>query len=388
MKGPQYEANGNTFIYNWHNRENLKNSLSLSPEEVKTKLAHNEEYVIRFKSPKNETLKLQDLIRGEITIDTNTLDDKVLFKSDGMPTYHLANIVDDHLMNITHVIRGEEWLPSLALHQLLYDAFEWEAPAFAHLPLIMKPVGKGKLSKRDGDAGGFPVFPLEWKTEKETYMGYREEGYLPEAVVNMLALLGWNPGTEQEIFSLEELAQDFDLARVQKGGSKFDPEKAKWFQHHYFQQLEDAQIIHGFEKLLKQKGIAKTSHLPTIVSLLKERASFVSDLWEQGNFFFEAPSRYDEKAAKKAFKEDTSEILLQVISLMNETADFSAENLSAKIKGWITEQEMSFGKVMMPLRLALVGEMKGPDVFDIFGVLGKEESINRVVSAIKMMAKC
>ncbi len=384
----QYEANGNTFIYNWHNRENLKNSLSLSPEEVKTKLAHNEEYVIRFKSPKNETLKLQDLIRGEITIDTNTLDDKVLFKSDGMPTYHLANIVDDHLMNITHVIRGEEWLPSLALHQLLYDAFEWEAPAFAHLPLIMKPVGKGKLSKRDGDAGGFPVFPLEWKTEKETYMGYREEGYLPEAVVNMLALLGWNPGTEQEIFSLEELAQDFDLARVQKGGSKFDPEKAKWFQHHYFQQLEDAQIIHGFEKLLKQKGIAKTSHLPTIVSLLKERASFVSDLWEQGNFFFEAPSRYDEKAAKKAFKEDTSEILLQVISLMNETADFSAENLSAKIKGWITEQEMSFGKVMMPLRLALVGEMKGPDVFDIFGVLGKEESINRVVSAIKMMAKC
>ena len=387
-----HEARGKTFIYNWHNREKLNNSLTLTSEETQKKIASGEPYVIRFKSPMGVELHLKDIIRGNITIDTNTLDDKVLFKSDGMPTYHLANIVDDHLMEISHVIRGEEWLPSLALHQMLYDAFGWKAPQFAHLPLIMKPVGKGKLSKRDGEKLGFPVFPLEWKPDSgETFSGYREEGYLPEAVVNMLALLGWNPGTEQEIFSLHELVEAFNLERVHKGGAKFDPEKTKWFQHHYLQQLDmDVLTAQFVEQVLQPKDITAEKldglDVKRVVSLIKERATFIGDLWEQGGFFFEAPSGYDEKASKKAFKEESPAILTKVTELLDEVQDFSATSISEKIKGWISENEIGFGKVMMPLRLALVGEMKGPDVFDIIAVLGKTESVSRIKAAKAFMA--
>jgi len=378
-----HENEGKTFIYNWHNRKKLDNSLTLSRDEVKRKIDAGEEYVIRFKSPQGEMLHLKDIIRGAMEIDTNVLDDKVLFKSDGMPTYHLANIVDDHLMQITHVIRGEEWLPSLALHVLLYRAFGWDTPKFAHLPLIMKPVGKGKLSKRDGDKMGFPVFPLQWKTaEGDTFSGYREDGYTPEAVVNMLAFLGWNPGTEKEIYSLKELIEDFELDRVHKGGAKFDPEKTKWFQHQYFQEVNDTVLADRFQDFLKNKSISTDLNLTKIVSLLKERATFTSDLWEQGSFFFERPTTYDEKAASKSFKPETPELLQKVVDILNETEDFSSENVSEKIKGWITSEDIGFGKVMMPLRLSLVGEMKGPDVFDIISILGKQESIARIELAI------
>ena len=386
-----HEEKGKTFIYNWHNRLKLKNSLVISSEETQQKILNGEEYVIRFKTPEDETLYLNDIIRGGMQVETNVLDDKVLFKSDGMPTYHLANIVDDHLMKITHVIRGEEWLPSLALHILLYRAFAWNAPQFAHLPLILKPTGNGKLSKRDGDKMGFPVFPLEWKTaEGDLFSGYREDGYLPEAVVNMLAFLGWNPGTEQEIFSLVELVSAFELERVHKAGAKFDPDKTKWYQHQYLQMVDDEKLAENFSKYLKDKNISTKPVLngvegldvTKIVSLLKERATFVSDLWEQGSFFFEAPKNYDEKAVEKAFKVETPELLEKVVSILNASENFSAENLSEKVKGWISSENIGFGKVMMPLRLALVGEMKGPDVFDILSILGKEESIARIEKAI------
>ncbi|CAM3341114.1 glutamate--tRNA ligase [Aequorivita lipolytica] len=378
-----HEEKGKTFIYNWHNRLKLKNSLTFSSEETQQKIANGEEYVIRFKSPEDETLYLNDIIRGGMQVETSVLDDKVLFKSDGMPTYHLANIVDDHLMEITHVIRGEEWLPSLALHILLYRAFGWHAPQFAHLPLILKPTGNGKLSKRDGDKMGFPVFPLQWKTaEGDEFSGYREDGYLPEAVVNMLAFLGWNPGTEQEIFSLQELVAAFELERVHKAGAKFDPEKTKWFQHQYLQEVDDARLSEEFKKFLIDRSISTALDVPLIVSLLKERATFVSDIWEEGSFFFEAPKTYDAKAVEKAFKPETPELLQKVVSLLNSSEDFSAENLSEKVKGWITSENIGFGKVMMPLRLALVGEMKGPEVFDILSILGKEESISRIEKAI------
>jgi len=384
-----HEEKGKTFIYNWHNRLKLNNSLVLSAEETQQKIENGDEYVIRFKSPENEMLMLHDIIRGGIQVDSNILDDKVLFKSDGMPTYHLANIVDDHLMNITHVIRGEEWLPSLALHVLLYRAFGWKAPEFAHLPLILKPTGNGKLSKRDGDKMGFPVFPLQWKTaEGDIFSGYREDGYLPEAVVNMLAFLGWNPGTEQEIFSLEELVEAFELERVHKAGAKFDPEKTKWFQNQYLQKVDDATLSEDFIKFLKEKSVSTDTGLDItkIVSILKERATFVSDLWEQGSFFFEAPTNYDEKASAKAFKEETPELLQKVVDIIENEEDFSAENLSEKVKGWITSENIGFGKVMMPLRLSLVGEMKGPDVFEILSILGKKEGVARINKAIETIA--
>lgn len=381
-----HEANGKTFIYNWHNRLKLNNSLSISAEETKKRLENQEEYVIRFKSPANEFLNLKDIIRGNIQVDSSILDDKVLFKSDGMPTYHLANIVDDHLMKISHVIRGEEWLPSLALHVLLYRAFGWKEPQFAHLPLILKPTGNGKLSKRDGDKMGFPVFPIEWITpEKEVFSGYREDGYLPEAVINMLAFLGWNPGTEQEIFSLDELVHTFELDRVHKAGAKFDPEKTNWFQNQYFQKLDDSRITSEFEGFLSTKNVTTNLDVKRIASLLKERATFIKDLWEQGSFFFETPETYDPQASQKAFKPETPELLEKVISILEKEEDFSTENISEKTKSWITSEGIGFGKIMMPLRLALVGEMKGPDVFDIISILGKKESLLRIGKAIKYM---
>lgn len=376
-----HEEKGKTFIYNWHNRLKLQNSLALSSEEVQKRLDANENYVIRFKSPESETLQLTDEIRGNMEVDSSILDDKVLFKSDGLPTYHLANIVDDHLMEITHVIRGEEWLPSLALHYLLYRAFNWEAPKFAHLPLILKPQGKGKLSKRDGDKMGFPVFPLEWKDPKtgEISSGYREENYDPRAVVNMLSFLGWNPGTEQEFFELEELISAFEISRVHKSGAKFDPEKTKWFQAHYLQKTDDAVLASKFMKILEEKGVkADLNYTTSVVTLLKERAVFVTDFWELGSYFFAAPTSYDEKALNKAWKDETPEIIDSLMKMTSATEEFTAENLQNTIKGWITENEIGFGKVMQPLRLALVGSLQGPDIFEIAAAIGKEETLKRM----------
>lgn len=381
-----HEANGKTFIYNWHNREKLTNSISLSKEDVEKRIANGDDYVIRFWSPQDETLHLKDIIRGDIQIDTNVLDDKVLFKSDGMPTYHLANIVDDHLMEITHVIRGEEWLPSLALHFQLYDAFGWEAPEFAHLPLILKPTGKGKLSKRDGDKLGFPVFPLEWKDPKsgEVSRGYKEDGYFPEAMVNFLAFLGWNPGTEQELFSLEELTKAFELERVNKSGARFDPEKIKWFNHHYMQKQSSDKLASLYKSSRSELSDIDDGYIALVVDLIKERATFVSDFWELSSFFFLAPSEYDEKALKKAIKEDTRALMQELISVVESAGDSSKETIQDAVKGWITSNEIGFGKVMMPLRLALVGALQGPDVFDIMFMIGKAESIKRINQFIKV----
>lgn len=380
-----HETKGKTFIYNWHNRLKLTNSLSLSKVETQLKLDAGEEYVIRFLTPQDKKLHLKDIIRGDIEIDTNVLDDKVLFKSDGMPTYHLANIVDDHLMQISHVIRGEEWLPSLALHQLLYNAFDWEAPKFAHLPLIMKPIGKGKLSKRDGEKMSFPVFPLSWNESQ----GYREAGYFPEAVINFLAMLGWNPGTEQEIFSLGELVQQFSLERVNKSGARFDPEKTKWYNHQYLQKKSDSELAKLLSPILIGKGITKdarnTSYLAKVVSLIKERATFGSDFWELGDYFFTAPVNYDEKAVRKQWKEDTPQIMNNLIQLLETIEDFSSPNVETLVKSWIGDQELSFGKVMPPLRLVIVGTMKGPHIFDILDLLGKQESISRIQKAISVI---
>jgi glutamyl-tRNA synthetase len=378
----QHEAEGKTFIYNWHNREKLDTSLVISEEETNKRIASGADYVIRFKTPVNETLHLQDIIRGDIKFETNLLDDKVLFKSDGMPTYHLANIVDDHLMETSHVIRGEEWLPSMPLHCLLYKAFGWEAPQFAHLPLILKPVGNGKLSKRDGDKMGFPVFPLEWKTDEGVSSGYRENGFFPEAVVNFLALLGWNDGTDQEIFTLEELCEKFDLNRVHKAGAKFDPEKNKWFNHHYLQEQSNESLAKAFALILSEKGISTSLDLIKIVSLIKERADFVTDFWELSDYFFVAPTSYDEKAAKN-WKEETHSLMQQLIAVIETIEDFTSLNMETLIKDWMTQNEIGMGKVMQPFRLSLVGALKGPHLFDIAEMIGKQETIKRLDKAIK-----
>ena len=381
----QCEANKETFIYNWHNRLKLSNSLSLSAEETQAKIEAGDDYVIRFKSPQDETLHLKDIIRGDIKIDTNVLDDKVLFKSDGMPTYHLANIVDDHLMEISHVIRGEEWLPSLALHYQLYKAFGWDAPEFAHLPLILKPTGKGKLSKRDGDKLGFPVFPLLWEDPKtnEVSRGYKEDGYFADAMVNFLAFLGWNPGTEQEIFNMEELVAAFDLKKVNKSGARFDPDKIKWFNHHYMQEQNNDELADIFKSSRPELADIDTSYIAMAVNLIKERATFVSDFWDLTSFFFVAPTEFDEKASKKALKEGTAELMEQLIAVLNANTDFTVEQLQTEVKGWITSNEIGFGKVMMPLRLALVGALQGPEVFDIIYMIGKNETIKRIENLIK-----
>lgn len=377
-----HEAKGKTFIYNWHNREKgrLVNSLVLSPKETQAKIDAGNDYVIRFKSPQDQTLHLTDIVRGEIKIDSNVLDDKILFKSDGMPTYHLANIVDDHLMQITHVIRGEEWLPSLALHYQLYKAFGWKTPKFAHLPLILKPTGKGKLSKRDGDKLGFPVFPLEWKDSVtgDVSRGYKEDGYFPEAMVNFLAFLGWNPGTEQEIFSLEELINTFELERVHKAGARFDPDKIKWFNHHYMQERSNDELAENFRSMRPELAGIDIDYIALVVGLIKERATFVSNFWDLSHFFFVAPKTYDEKAFKKAIKDETKALMLKLISIVNTIDKYNIENLQTQIKGWITTNEIGFGKVMMPLRLALVGALQGPDVFSIMFHIGKDETITRI----------
>tara|TARA_B110000240_G_C13512687_1_gene460790 strand:+ start:5145 stop:6671 length:1527 start_codon:yes stop_codon:yes gene_type:complete len=386
-----HEKEGKTFIYNWHNREKgrLINSLVLSADEVQNRINTGENYVIRFKTPQDEILEMDDEIRGKITIDTNTLDDKILFKGDGMPTYHLANIVDDHFMEISHVIRGEEWLPSMPLHVLLYRAFGWNTPKFAHLPLILKPVGKGKLSKRDGDKLGFPVFPLAY-TNEETHdisRGYKEDGYFADAFINMLAFLGWNPGTEQELFSLEALIQAFDLKRVSKSGAKFSPEKASWFQQQYMQTKEDALLTDLYIPILTKKGIDKDrEYVQKVVSEIKERAIFVADFWDLSSFFFVNPQEYDAKASKKNWKEGTSELMQELITVLSNIGDFSSENTEKEVKEWISVKEIGFGKVMQPLRLSLVGKLAGPHLFYIIAMIGKEDTLYRIENAIEKLS--
>ena len=387
----QHEEAGKTFIYNWHNREKgrLVNSLILTEQATKKRIENGDNYVIRFKTPQDETLILKDEIRGSITIDTNTLDDKVLFKSDGMPTYHLANIVDDYLMKISHVIRGEEWLPSMPLHVLLYSAFGWDAPKFAHLPLILKPIGKGKLSKRDGDKLGFPVFPLAYTNEETggVSLGYKESGYFSEAFINMLSLLGWNPGTEQELFSLKELITTFDLSRVSKSGAKFSLDKTNWFNQQYLQKKTDAELALLFSVILKNKKInSSKSYVEKVVSLIKERAVFVKDFWSLSSYFFKTPEDYDEKASKKQWKEGTSVLMNELIIVLASIDDFSSKTIEETVKSWISSKEIGFGKIMQPLRLAIVGEMKGPHLFDIIDMIGKDEAVLRIKKIIKTLS--
>ena len=387
----QHEETGKTFIYNWHNREKgrLVNSLILSEQATKKRVENGDNYVIRFKTPQDETLILKDEIRGSITIDTNTLDDKVLFKSDGMPTYHLANIVDDYLMKISHVIRGEEWLPSMPLHVLLYNAFGWDAPKFAHLPLILKPIGKGKLSKRDGDKLGFPVFPLAYTNEETggVSLGYKESGYFSDAFINMLSLLGWNPGTEQELFSIEELITTFDLSRVSKSGAKFSLDKTNWFNQQYLQKKTDAELALLFSVILKNKKIKSSeSYVEKVVSLIKERAVFVKDFWSLSSYFFKTPEDYDEKASKKQWKEGTSALMNELIIVLASIDDFSSKTIEETVKSWISSKEIGFGKIMQPLRLAIVGEMKGPHLFDVIDMIGKDEAVLRIKKIIKTLS--
>ena len=373
------ESEGKTFIYNPSTRNELNNSLRLSAEETQQKLDSGEPYVIRFKTPVDEEIVVEDLVREQVKFNTSLLDDKVLFKSDGMPTYHLANIVDDHLQETTHVIRGEEWLPSLPLHVMLYKAFGWDVPQFAHLSLILKPVGNGKLSKRDGDKLGFPVFPLEWKSpEGELSSGYRESGFFPEAVVNFLALLGWNDGTDKEIYSLSELTEAFDLSRVNKSGAKFDPEKNKWFNHQYLIQKSDKELSELFLPVLEQKGIqSDLAYVEKVVGLIKERANFVTDFYDLADFFFVAPTALDEKATKK-WNDETKQYLENLKNVIANVSDFAASSVEKSVKQYITDNELGMGKVMQPLRVSLVGSMKGPDVFEIAALLGKEEVLKRI----------
>lgn len=383
----EYEEKGEVFAYNNYTRNRLKNSLTLSEEEVGELLQKKEPYVVRFKMPVDRILQLDDIIRGNFSVNTNTLDDKVLVKNDGMPTYHFANIIDDHEMKISHVIRGEEWLPSLGLHTLLYEAMGWKAPKFAHLSLILKPEGKGKLSKRDGDKFGFPVFPLNF-TDKETgavSKGYREEGYFPEAFINFLALLGWSPSDDKEILTLDEMAKEFDLYKVHKAGARFSKEKAEWFNHQYLQKKSDGEILELLKNLEELENTKISDEkLLKIISLMKERATFVKDIFESGKFFFQRPFHYDERASKKAWGTETSQIMT-ALSTELEKWDFEPETLKQNIHDFAETRSLGMGKVMMPLRLALVGELKGPDVPDILHILGKDESLTRIKNTINHM---
>ncbi|WP_404984825.1 glutamate--tRNA ligase [Chryseobacterium sp. M5] len=379
----EYEAKGDVFSYDNKTRNRLRNSLALSEEEVQKLLDAKTPYVVRFKMPVDRTLGLVDIIRGNSAVNTDTLDDKVLVKNDGMPTYHFANIIDDHEMEISHVIRGEEWLPSLGLHTLLYEAMGWEAPQFAHLSLILKPEGKGKLSKRDGDKFGFPVFPLNFTDPATGHVskGYRESGYLPEAFINMVALLGWSPADDKEILSLDEMVKEFDLHKVHKAGARFSKEKSEWFNHQYIQKTSDEELLN----ILKNSDLSLNiddEKLLKIIHLMKERTTFPKDIYENGKFFFEAPTSYDEKASKKAWNDETSNLLTEFAENLNSINDFVSENIKQNLHDFAENKGLGMGKVMMPLRLALVGELKGPDVPDILELIGKEESIARIGNAV------
>ncbi len=379
------------FQYDASTRMQMRNSLTLPKEEIDRLIAEGKQYVVRFKVEPGEDVHVNDLIRGEVIINSSILDDKVLYKSaDNLPTYHLANIVDDHLMEISHVIRGEEWLPSAPLHVLLYRAFGWEdsMPEFAHLSLLLKPDGNGKLSKRDGDRLGFPVFPLEWHDPKtgEVSSGYREAGYLPEAVINFLALLGWNPGNDQEILSMDDLIKLFSLEKCSKNGAKFDFEKGKWFNHKYIQNKSNEELTELFLPILQEKGIsADPAKTAKIIGLVKDRISFVKELWAQTSYFFIAPESYEEKSVKKRWKEDTPERMKELIEILENITDLASEDTEKIVLGWITENNYHMGNVMNAFRLAVVGECKGPHMFDITAILGKEETIKRIKKAIEVL---
>ena len=379
------------FQYDAATRLSMRNSLAMSAGEVEGLIAAGNQYVVRFKIEPGEKVVVNDIIRGEVTINSSILDDKVLYKSaDELPTYHLANIVDDHLMEITHVIRGEEWLPSAPLHVLLYRAFGWEdtMPRFAHLSLLLKPEGNGKLSKRDGDRLGFPVFPLEWNDPKNGAVstGFRESDYLPEAVVNFLALLGWNPGDDVEMMSLEELVKKFDLSKCSKAGARFDYKKMVWFNHEYILQKTDREIAEIFMKVVKEHGVETTlEHLETIVSLMKGRVNFVHELWDASSFYFEAPQAYDEKTAKKRWKEDSAQKMTELANLLESLDDFSIESQDKAVHEWIEAKGYGMGDIMNAFRLALVGEGKGPQMFHISGLIGKEETLSRLRRAITVL---
>lgn len=379
------------FQYDASTRQLMTNSLTLSADEVKSRIEKGEQYVVRIKIEPNRDIKVQDLIRGEVIINSSVLDDKVLFKSsDELPTYHMANVVDDYLMEISHVIRGEEWLPSAPLHVLLYEYLGWTAqmPQFAHLPLLLKPDGNGKLSKRDGDRLGFPVFPLEWKDPKsgDTSSGYREAGYFPEAVVNFLALLGWNSGTDQEIFSMQELINLFSLDRVSKSGAKFDYEKGKWFNHKYLQNKSLEEVTDQYQHILVEKEIIEDSDkVQKIVSLVRERANFVNELWIQSAFFFVAPESYDEKTVQKRWKAETPALMEELIEVLQTIDEFTPEKTEETVKAWIAEKAYNMGALMNAFRLSVVGESKGPHMFDIISIIGKDETILRLKKAIEVL---
>lgn len=376
-----YESQKKTFVYNAAERVKLRNSITLGEEETDKLIESGEPFVIRFRMPENKTVIMNDMIRGRVEVDTSVLDDKVLFKSDGMPTYHLANIVDDHLMKISHVIRGEEWLPSLPLHVLLYEAFNWEKPEFAHLPLLLKPDGNGKLSKRDGDRLGFPVFPLEWTDPKtgDISKGFREEGYFPEAFINMLAMLGWNPGDEREIFSLKELTEAFSIERVGKSGAKFDPVKAAWYNHQYLVKQDDRTLAELLMPIVIKNGVlVEKEQLSQAIGLVKERANFVSELWCQLDFFFKRPQEYDAKAVKKRWKAASYDQMEELKGVLLAIEDFSAENTEKVVKQWIEDKEYGMGAVMNAFRLLIVGALKGPHLFDIIALIGQEETVQRI----------
>ena len=384
----------NNFQYDASTRMTMRNSLTLPKEEVDKLIAEGKQYVVRFKIEPDEDVHVNDIIRGDVVINSSILDDKVLYKSaDELPTYHLANIVDDHLMEISHVIRGEEWLPSAPLHVLLYRAFGWEdtMPQFAHLPLLLKPEGNGKLSKRDGDRLGFPVFPLEWHDPKtgEVSSGYRESGYLPEAVINFLALLGWNPGNDQEIMSLDELVKLFNLSHCSKAGAKFDYKKGIWFNHEYILRKPDEEIAELFKPVLEAHGVSvqnySDAYLTKVVSLVKSRVNFVKELWEQARFFFVAPDSYAEKDVKKRWTADAPRIMGELMDVLRGIEDFTSKPSEDIVIGWITEKGYHMGNVMNAFRLAVVGECKGPHMFDITELLGKEETLARIEKAIQAL---
>jgi glutamyl-tRNA synthetase len=379
------------FQYDAKTRLMMRNSLTLPADEVARLMEDGKQYVVRFKIEPGREVLVNDMIRGEVRVKSDILDDKVLYKSaDELPTYHLANIVDDHLMEISHVIRGEEWLPSAPLHVLLYEAFGWQdtMPRFAHLPLLLKPEGKGKLSKRDGDRLGFPVFPLEWHDPKtgEVSSGYRESGYFPEAVVNFLALLGWNPGTEQEIFSLDELVEAFDISRCSKAGAKFDYQKGIWFNHEYILMKSNEEIAGLFAPIVANNGVEESLERVTeVVRMMKDRVSFVKELWPLCSFFFIPPTEYDEKTVKKRWKEDSPRVMAELADLLEGLDEFSLENQERVVHAWVEQKEYKLGNVMNAWRLTLVGEGKGPGMFDISAFLGKEETLRRMRRAIEIL---
>jgi len=384
------ESRKQTFIYNASTRMGLRNSLTMDAAEVENMIAAGTPYTVRFRIPDDTEIVMHDLIRGEVRVKSSTLDDKVLFKSDGMPTYHLANIVDDHLMKISHVIRGEEWLPSMPLHVLLYKAFGWEAPQFAHLPLLLKPDGNGKLSKRDGDRLGFPVFPMLWTDPKtgEVSSGYKQSGYYPEAFINMLALLGWNPGTEQEIFSMDELVNAFSLERCSKSGAKFNVEKTKWFNHEYLMRKSAAEVGEEYAQWLRtEKGIeTKLDYVERVAALVKDRVNFVKELWDHSFFFFEEPKVYDEVTVRKRWKDDSPELMRRAAEFIKTIEPFALPNIDDKLNAWITDNGFGMGPVMNGLRLMFVGAGKGPHIGEIMELLGKDECLRRIEKGIKALS--